>query len=355
MLSEQRRMILFWFTIAMIVVVAAVAVVTILRACGRVATLTPEETPLAIIPAEVTVCAGGEHPFAVEGDGEVTWEATGGTISESGLFTAGDGPGDYTITASQRDSRQVAQALVHVVACTPTPTLIPSPTPTPPPTSTPALSEAEGPTPEPTAPLPSADPQGDVGTYESGAPVEGPPAGVDIRAASVGPDLRITLQPTAGVPAALADWVAEGEALLWIALYEPAPDPPEVYTDWLFALDLDGDVETGRPAGSARINPDLGTEAAVGVRYDVGSGEYVPYFLVWDPAQGDWAAGPNVVRFTLDESRTLIGLALPLETLRQTIAQVTDVTLVVEAMKGRAAALSYVEEQGVIDFYPERP
>ena len=348
MLSERRRAILFWFTIGMIVVVAAVAVVTILRACGRVVTPAPEETPLAITPAEVTVCTGEQRQFTTEGDVEITWEATGGDISASGLFTAGDGPGDYTITASQRDSRQAAEAVVHVIACSPTPppTPIPSPTPTPSPTATP--------TPEPTA-IPSADPQGDVGAYETGSPVEAVPAGVDIRAASVGPDLRVVLQPTEDVPAELAIWAAEDEVLLWIALYDPVPDPPEVYTDWLFALDVDGDIETGRPAGSARINPDLGAEVAVGVSYNPATGEYEPYLLVWNQAQGDWAAGPDEVRFYLDESRTLVGLALPLETLTQTVAQTSDVTLAPEAVKGRAAVLSYAEEQGVIDFYPDRP
>ncbi|MBL7063655.1 MAG: hypothetical protein ISS49_05520 [Anaerolineae bacterium] len=346
MLNDKVRVILFWFTIGMIMLVAVVAVITILRSCGGGATPALEETPLAVSPAEVTVCTDEQHQFTAEG--QVTWEATGGTISASGLFIAGDGPGDYTITATRSDARQAAQAVVHVVACTPTPTStpVPSPTPTAPPTATP--------TPEPTAP-PPADAQGDVGAYETGAPVEAPPAGVDIRTASVGPDLRIVLQPIEGAPAELAAWAAEDEVLLWITLYEPVPDPPEVYTEWLFALDLDGDVETGRPVGEARINPDLGTEAAVGVSYDVGSGEYVPYLLVWDPAQEGWADGPDVVRFYLDEARTLIGLALPLETLTQTVAQVTGVTLMAEAVQGRAAALSYAGEQVVIDFYPDRP
>jgi hypothetical protein len=48
-------------------------------------------------------------------------------------------------------------------------------------------------------------------------------------------------------------------------------------------------------------------------------------------------------------------LALPLEALTQTVAQVTGVTIVPEAVKGRAAALSQVEGQKVIDFYPDLP
>ena len=237
-----------------------------------------------------------------------------------------------------------------VAPVTPTALLTPVPTDTPPPTGTPAPA----PTPEP-SPTPPADPQGDVGTYGSGDPVEGVPGGVDIRVASVDADLRVVLQPTEGMPAALAEWATEEEVLLWIALYEPVLDPPAGYTEWLFALDLDGDVETGRPVGSSRINPDLGMEVAVAAYYDPSSGEYATYFLVWDPAKGDWAYGPGRARFTLDESRTLVGLALPLEALTQTVAQVTGVTIVPEAVKGRAAALSQVEGQKVIDFYPDRP
>jgi len=343
MLSDKARVILFWFTISMIALVAVVAVVTILRACGR---SLPQASPLDISPAEVSLCPGEQRQFTVEDDVEVTWDATGGTISGGGLFIAGDVTGDYTATATQRGARRTGEATVHVVACTPTPTPQPSPTPVPTPTATP--------TPEPTLSL-SVDPQGDVGTYESGAGVEAPPAGVDIRAASVGTDLRVNLQPTAGVPAELAGWATQGEVLLWITLYEPVPATPVAYTDYLFVLDVDGNTSTGRPVGAARINPDLGTDAAVGVSYNPASGQYEPYFWTWDPAKAEWAIGPAVVRFYLDGSRTVIGLALPLETLTQNVVQTTGVTLAPEAVKGRAAAVSYMGEQAVVDFYPDPP
>ena len=349
MLNDRVREILFWFTVGMIVLVTAVAVITILRSCGKPGLVEP---PLAISPAEISLCPGERHQFAVEGGGEgdveVTWQATGGTISASGLFVADDSPGDYAITAAQQGSRKVAEAVAHIVACTPTPTSAPPPTPTP--TPIPTVT----PTPEPT-PLPPADPQGDVGAYESGAPVEGIPTGVDLRAASASADVRVELQPATGAPAELAGWATEGEVLLWISLYDPVPNPPAVYADWLFALDLDGDVSTGRPAGAARINPDLGTETAVGVSYNPVIGKYEPYLWVWDTAQEDWTEVPDVVRFYLDESRTLIGLALSLETLAQNVAQTTGVTLVPEAVRGRAAALSLAGEQAVVDFCPDRP
>jgi len=210
------------------------------------------------------------------------------------------------------------------------------------------------PTPEPT-PIPPADPQGDVTAYESGAPIEAPPPGLDIRAASAADDLKVVLQPIAGVPEALTGWAGENDVLLWISLYEPVPTSLAVYTDWLFVLDLDGDTTTGRPAGSARINPDLGTEAALGVSFNATAGQYEPYFWVWDPAQDDWTEVAGVSRFIIDDSRTIVGLAVPLETLTRSVAETTGVTVAPEAVKGRAAALTFVGDQAVIDFYPDRP
>ena len=73
-----------------------------------------------------------------------------------------------------------------------------------------------------------------------------------------------------------------------------------------------------------------------------------------DPGQGNWQGNCEAVRYYLNGARTVIGLALPLETLTQTVAQVTGVTLAPDAVKGRVAALA-TGEQTVIDFYPERP
>ncbi len=341
-LSDRARAILFWFTIAMIIVVAIAAIVTILRACSNV--LSPPLSPLTISPGEISLCTGEQRRFTVGGDAEVAWETTGGMVSDGGLYTAGDVPGDYTVTATGVDAEQKVEAIVHVVACTPLPTSTPPPT----------LAPTDTPTQEAIAP-PPADPQGDVGAYENGAPVDGFPAGVDISSTSLGPDLSVSLQPTEGAPAELAGWAAEGEMLLWIALHEPIPDPPPVYMNWLFALDVDGNTATGRPAGSRRINPDLGDEAVIGISYDPATGAYEPYFLVWDATQGNWATGPEGIRYYLSDSRTVVALALPQETFTQAVAQTSGVTLAPEAAKGRAAADSYVGEQRVIDFYPALP
>lgn len=244
------------------------------------------------------------------------------------------------------------------IASTPTtapapPTTAPTaPAPTLAPTATPAPTETPPPA-EPSPAPPADDPQGDVGTYAAGGPVEEAPSDIDIRTASIGANLQVVLQPS-GVPAELAAWVTEDEALLWITLYEPIPDAPEGNREWLFTLDLDGDVETGRPAGSARINPDLGVEVAVGLSYNPANGQFSTYSLIWDTEQGRWVAGPEA-RFQMDEARTSVGLALPLEALIQAVEETAGVTIAPEAVTGRAAALAGVGEQRVIDFYPDLP
>ena len=343
MLSERTRKVLSWLTVVVVGIVIVSGMVSVLSLLIRPG----EEIPsLQVIPPEVTLCLGQQVSFSVEPPLEdVEWAATGGgEISSDGHYVAGELPGDHEIQAAGPRRGQRGRAVVHIIVCTPTPTATPSPTPVPSPT----------PTAVPT-PLPSADPQGDVGIYTTGAPVAQPPAGVDIRNASVGTDRQVTLQPVEGVPAELTGWAGEGEALLWIVLHEPIPDAPPSPTDWLFALDLDGDVGTGRPVGTARINPDLGMEVAVGIYYDPLDGSYAPYFLIWNPGLEDWEAGPDVVRFTLDESRTVIGLALPVDILQQEVARVTGVTLVPEAVLGRVAAIVYTTPEAVVDFYPDLP
>jgi hypothetical protein len=230
-----------------------------------------------------------------------------------------------------------------------TPTSTPVHTPTPTHTPVPPTSTS---TPTPTH---AEDAQADWTLYNSGEPVETAPPGTDIQTANIGDDLRFVLSAGAqGAPPELAEWVKPDEMLFWMRLYKPVPDPPVWYTEWLFAVDLDGDVATGRPAGSARINPDLGMEAAIGAYYDPAEEAYATYFVVWHPESG-FLTLPEEPRLHLDESRTLIGLALPLERLTQSAADVTGVTAVPDAATGRAAALITTDEQKLIDFIPERP
>ncbi len=334
-LTDRARGILFWFTIVMIAVVAIIAIVVILRACSTILSPVEEQAGLAIIPTEVSLCPGDQRQFTLQEGGEAAWEATGGTVTQSGLYTAGVAPGDYTVRAS-RDT-QDATAIVHVVACTPTPTYIPTIVPT----------ETAVP---PTA-APDLDPQGDVEVYETEALVASAPAGVDIRTGSVQFDnLHALLQPTAeGVPEELAGWASEGEALIWISLYDPIPDPPALTTRWIFVLDLDGNTATGRAPGTLKVNRGLGDEVAVLLTYS--GGAYNVEDWVWDSASGSWVAGPGGVRYKIGDSRTSVGLALPLDGFTQAVQQRSGVTVDLEAAKGRVAADAY-GEQRVIDYYP---
>jgi len=266
------------------------------------------------------------------------------------------------LSSLESESTPTATLSITVAPVTLTAVLAPLPTNTPTPISTNAPAPTQTPlspsTPLPMSetapsPIPPSDPQADVVSYASLVPVQNVPAGVDIRAASVAPDLRVVLQTAESVPLELSGW-AEDQVRLWISLYDPISDPPTLYAEWLFALDLDGDVGTGRPVGSLRINPDLGVEAAVGVYYDPDNEDYETYFLIWDPAQGSWVDEPANTHFIISESRTLVGLALSLDTLVQSAAQIAGVTVVPEAAKGRAAAIATVEER-LVDFYPDRP
>jgi hypothetical protein len=347
MLSDRARIILFWVTIGLMVVIAIGAATTILRACG---VLGAKEPPPEITPTEINLCPGEQRQFSLESDIDVTWEAGGGTITENGLFTAGDTPGEYTVIAVPEGRQEEAEAIVHIVDCTPTP----EPTPTP--TAEPTVAATATPTPEADEPVEGTDAQDDIVYYDNGEPASAP-AGIDIQAANINMEREVTLQPTENMPEALSDFAGEGDILLWLSLYEPIPDQPPAYTNWLFALDVDGNPETGRQPGQAQINPDLGDEVAVGISYNPETGAFEPYTLVWNEAQGDWVAGPEA-RYQIDETRTVMGLALSLEDLRGALTEAEAATSL-EGVKGRAAAETYVvvdeEVRRVIDFYPDRP
>ena len=273
-------------------------------------------------------------------------------------------------------ARTVWLSLPEPAPTTPAPATVAPPTPVPtsaslatsalvtsvPPSNTPTPAETVIPTHAPTAvplpqtsPTPASDPQGDVGAYGSGALVEGIPGGVDIRSASIDANLRVPLQSTGDVPAELVGWAAEDEVLLWLSLYDSVPDTPTAFSDWVFLLDVDGNEATGRPPGTVRANPDLGYEVAVGVSYNTASEEFEPYFLMWDQASSTLTLAPEQPRFVLGGGRRLIGLALSLEVLTETVERTAGVTLVPGEAKGRTAVQSQVGGQKVIDFYPDRP
>jgi hypothetical protein len=76
---------------------------------------------VGISPPSASVLTATTQQFSANVTGTsntgVTWSATGGTISSSGLFTAGAAPGVFTVTAtSMADSAKSAQAAVTVSA-----------------------------------------------------------------------------------------------------------------------------------------------------------------------------------------------------------------------------------------------
>jgi hypothetical protein len=224
----------------------------------------------------------------------------------------------------------------------------PLPTWTPEPTEAPEPTEV--PTPEPTQPAFLPDGQGDAVVYETGDPVDETPAGVDIRVASIGKDLEVTLGIPAEVPGGLADLATEGNMLLWLELYEPIPESPAQRLEWLFVLDMDDDTETGRPAGQRPINPDLGYEVAIGLTDE--NGTYSPYVLIWQA--GSWVAGPQAT-YLVDETGTLIGLAVPRDELVAKVSELSGVDTVPDDVKGRLAALAGTGTDRIADFYPDLP
>ena len=67
---------------------------------------------LKIATENISLQPGEQYQFSVQGSSEVRWEATGGTIDSSGLFTAGSATGDFVVVATDGD--QYAKARVYV-------------------------------------------------------------------------------------------------------------------------------------------------------------------------------------------------------------------------------------------------
>jgi hypothetical protein len=75
--------------------------------------------PIEIIPREVILGTGSTKQFSARADGDdttnVTWTATGGTISSTGFFRAGIIPGTYKVTVARADAPNVTdEATVEV-------------------------------------------------------------------------------------------------------------------------------------------------------------------------------------------------------------------------------------------------
>jgi hypothetical protein len=250
------------------------------------------------------------------------------------------------LAPTQPEPTEEATSSATLVPTTPPPTWTPEPTEAPP-------SPTDPPVPTDT-PVP-ADAQGDVVTYDDALDsVEEYPAGIDILVASIGPDSSVPFDAAKDVPDALADWSTDDELLLWVELQEALPDLPEDKLEWVFILDVDGDTETGRPAGARPVNPDLGYEAAVSLSYSPDNEQYVTYYAVWNAETGGWITSSEV-RYFVDDSGTLIGLAVSRQALTEAIAEASGTTVVPGSVLGRVAALAGQGAERVADFYPDLP
>ena len=78
----------------------------------------PQLAQVAVAPRSVSLGTGGAKQFVAYGrlnNGDsvavsVTWSAQGGTISSSGLYTAGSVPGGYVVTGYDIDAKRMQQA-----------------------------------------------------------------------------------------------------------------------------------------------------------------------------------------------------------------------------------------------------
>src|SRR5271154_4891907 len=102
----------------------------------------PQVVTISIAPGPYSVAAGAQQQFSATVTGTtntmVTWAATGGTISTTGDYTAGNSAGSFSVTAtSAADTSKSAQMAVTVTAA-------PPPPPPPPPAGTASSISKDG-------------------------------------------------------------------------------------------------------------------------------------------------------------------------------------------------------------------
>jgi len=99
--------------------VSATSVADNTKSASAIVTVTAPPISVSISPSVATVVEGGAQQFTATVTGTtntaVTWAATGGTVSSTGLYTAGTTLGVYTVTAtSAADNTSSATARVTV-------------------------------------------------------------------------------------------------------------------------------------------------------------------------------------------------------------------------------------------------
>src|SRR2546421_6350048 len=63
-------------------------------------------SPVTVSPNSATLTPGQQQQFTASASSAVTWTATGGTIDASGLYTAGNTSGNFTVTATDSSGNQ---------------------------------------------------------------------------------------------------------------------------------------------------------------------------------------------------------------------------------------------------------
>src|SRR5271168_1870086 len=86
----------------------------------------PPPVTISVQPSATSLTVGAQKQFSASVGGttntNVTWTATGGSISSAGNYTAGSNPGTFSVTAtSAADTSKSAQAAVTVTAAPPSP------------------------------------------------------------------------------------------------------------------------------------------------------------------------------------------------------------------------------------------
>ncbi|MGH7549155.1 MAG: hypothetical protein ACREK3_00170, partial [Gemmatimonadota bacterium] len=95
------------------------------------------ETSITVNPGSVELEPGGAQLFTAQVrdqngepmDTAVTWEAEGGTITATGLYTAGNQPGSYQVSAQSEDLSATASIVIDQPSPPPPPPSPPSPPP----------------------------------------------------------------------------------------------------------------------------------------------------------------------------------------------------------------------------------
>jgi hypothetical protein len=154
----------------------------------------------------------------------------------------------------------------------------------------------------------------------------------------------------------ISDWNTEENLVLWLTFHEPVPAVSDVERYWIFALDADGNTETGRPVGEGIINPDIGVEATIGVRSDPAAGiELAPYIMVWNARLVTSESQALDLEARLNATRDALFIRVPAELLTETIRTLSEVEPNWDQTIGRALATAATGEGAVADFAPERP